>query len=110
VKGAHHRALNMTPDQFHDMRKDDDGAMQEKHADENVLVVDKRAHLPSFCAFTFKEDDPCAAAWIDFWAGSRAATLRPITHADRNTRKRQFRMFARLGSPVLLNAFLYSLA
>jgi hypothetical protein len=35
---------------------------------ENVLVVDKNAHLPSFCAFTFKEDDPCAVAWIDFWA------------------------------------------
>jgi hypothetical protein len=28
-----HRALNITPDQFHDMRKGDDGAMQEKHAD-----------------------------------------------------------------------------
>jgi hypothetical protein len=35
---------------------------------ENVLVVDKSAHLPSFCAVTFKEGDPCAVAWIDFWA------------------------------------------
>jgi hypothetical protein len=33
VEDAYHRALNITPDQFHDMRKDDDGAMQEKHAD-----------------------------------------------------------------------------
>jgi hypothetical protein len=32
VEDAYHRALNITPDQFHDMRKDDDGAMQEKHA------------------------------------------------------------------------------
>jgi hypothetical protein len=34
----------------------------------NILLVDKSVHLPSFCAFTFKEDDPCAVAWIDFWA------------------------------------------
>ena len=33
VEDGYHRALNMTPDQFHDMRKDDDGATQEKHAD-----------------------------------------------------------------------------
>jgi hypothetical protein len=33
VVDAYHRALNITPDQFHDMRKDDDGALQEKHAD-----------------------------------------------------------------------------
>jgi hypothetical protein len=33
VEDAYHRALNITPDQFHDMRKDDDGAIQEKHAD-----------------------------------------------------------------------------
>jgi hypothetical protein len=32
VKDAYHRALNITPDQFHDTRKDD-GGMQEKHAD-----------------------------------------------------------------------------
>jgi hypothetical protein len=35
---------------------------------ENVLVVDKSAHFPSFCVFTFREDDPRAVAWIDFWA------------------------------------------
>jgi hypothetical protein len=35
---------------------------------ENVLVVDKITHFPSFCAFTFREDDPRAVAWIDFWA------------------------------------------
>jgi hypothetical protein len=34
----------------------------------NVLVVDKSAHFPSFCSFTFREDDPSAVAWIDFWA------------------------------------------
>jgi hypothetical protein len=33
VEDAYHRALNMTLDQFHDMRKDDNGAMQERHAD-----------------------------------------------------------------------------
>jgi hypothetical protein len=33
VEDAYHRALKVTPDQFHDLRKDDDGAMQEKHAD-----------------------------------------------------------------------------
>jgi hypothetical protein len=71
----------------------------------NALVVDKSVHLPSFCAFTFKEDDACAVARIDFWAVERAAALTPITHADRNTRKRQFRMFARSASPHLLNAF-----
>jgi hypothetical protein len=35
---------------------------------ENVLVMDKNAPFPSFCAFTFREDDPRAVAWIDFWA------------------------------------------
>src|SRR5215469_2378805 len=35
---------------------------------ENVLVVDETAHFPSFCAFAFREDDPSAVAWIDFWA------------------------------------------
>jgi hypothetical protein len=30
VVDAYHRALNITPDQFHDMRN---GAMQERHAD-----------------------------------------------------------------------------
>jgi hypothetical protein len=68
VEDAYHRALNIMPDQFHDMRNDHGGAPQEKHAHEDVLVVDKSAHLPSFCAFIFKEDDPCAVAWIDFWA------------------------------------------
>jgi hypothetical protein len=68
VEDAYHRALNIMPDQFHDMRKNHGGALQEKHADENILVVDKSAHLPSFCAFSFKEDDPCVVAWIDFWA------------------------------------------
>jgi hypothetical protein len=33
VEDAYHRALNISPNQFHHMRKDDDGAMQEKHAD-----------------------------------------------------------------------------
>jgi hypothetical protein len=33
VEDAYHRALNVTPDQFHPMRKDDDGGMQEKHDD-----------------------------------------------------------------------------
>jgi hypothetical protein len=33
VEDAYHRALNITPDEFHEMRKDNDGAMQEKHAD-----------------------------------------------------------------------------
>jgi hypothetical protein len=33
VADAYHRALNITPDQFLDMRKDDGGAMQEKYAD-----------------------------------------------------------------------------
>jgi hypothetical protein len=32
VEDAYHRALNMTLDQFHDMRKDGNGAMQERHA------------------------------------------------------------------------------
>jgi hypothetical protein len=54
------------------MRKNHGGALQEKHADENILVVDKSAHLPSFCAFSFKEDDPCAVAWIDFWGRGAA--------------------------------------
>ena len=33
VADAYHRALNIMPDPFHDMRKDDDAAIQEKHAD-----------------------------------------------------------------------------
>jgi hypothetical protein len=33
VEDAYHRALDVTPDQFHDRQKDDDWAMQEKHAD-----------------------------------------------------------------------------
>jgi hypothetical protein len=33
VEDAYHRALNIEPDQFHDMRKDNDSARQEKHAD-----------------------------------------------------------------------------
>ncbi len=33
VEDAYHRALNITADQFHHMRRDDDGALQEKHAD-----------------------------------------------------------------------------
>jgi uncharacterized protein (DUF2461 family) len=33
VEDAYRRALNITPDQFHDMRKVDDDAMQERHAD-----------------------------------------------------------------------------
>ena len=33
VEDAYRRALNITSNQFHDMRKDDDGAMQEKHAE-----------------------------------------------------------------------------
>jgi hypothetical protein len=33
VVDAYHRALNITADQFHDMRKDDDGAMQERQDD-----------------------------------------------------------------------------
>jgi hypothetical protein len=33
VVDAYHRALNIAPDPFHDMRKDGDGAMQAKHAD-----------------------------------------------------------------------------
>ncbi len=33
VEDAYHRALNIPPDQFHGMRKDDDCGMQEKHAD-----------------------------------------------------------------------------
>ena len=32
VEDAYHRALNITADQFHIMRKDD-GALQQKHAD-----------------------------------------------------------------------------
>ena len=32
VEDAYHRALNITADQFHRMRRDDDGALQEKHA------------------------------------------------------------------------------
>jgi hypothetical protein len=43
---------------------------------ENVLVVDKITHLPSFCAFAFKEDDPRGPAWIDFWA------VEPCGNAD----------------------------
>ena len=35
---------------------------------ENVFVVDKITHFPSFCAFALREDDPRAVAWIDFWA------------------------------------------
>jgi hypothetical protein len=33
VEDAYHRALNITPDQFLGVRKDDDGTMQEMHAD-----------------------------------------------------------------------------
>ncbi len=33
MEDAYHRALNITSEQFHDMREDHDGAMQEKHAD-----------------------------------------------------------------------------
>jgi hypothetical protein len=33
VEDAYHRALNITPDQSLAVRKDDDGTMQEKHAD-----------------------------------------------------------------------------
>ena len=33
VKDAYHRALDITADQFHQMRRDDCGALQEKHAD-----------------------------------------------------------------------------
>jgi hypothetical protein len=33
VADAYHRALYMTLDQLHDMRKDGNGAMQERHAD-----------------------------------------------------------------------------
>jgi hypothetical protein len=43
---------------------------------ENVLVVDKITHYPSFCAFAFREDDPHAVAWIDFWA------VEPCSNAD----------------------------
>lgn len=43
---------------------------------ENVLIVDTRVHFPSFCAFTFRQDDPCALAWIDFWA------VEPCSNAD----------------------------
>jgi hypothetical protein len=42
----------------------------------NVLVVDKTTQFPSFCAFTFREDDPRAVAWIDFWA------VDPCSNAD----------------------------
>jgi hypothetical protein len=42
----------------------------------NVLVVDKITQFPSFCAFTFREDDPRAIAWIDFWA------VEPCSNAD----------------------------
>jgi len=42
----------------------------------NVLVVDKITRFPSFCAFTFREDDPRAIAWIDFWA------VEPCSNAD----------------------------
>ena len=43
---------------------------------ENVLVVDKITHFPSFCAFAFREDDPRALAWVDFWA------VEPCSNAD----------------------------
>jgi hypothetical protein len=33
VEDTYNRALNIAPDQFHDIRNDDDGATQEKHAD-----------------------------------------------------------------------------
>jgi hypothetical protein len=33
VEDAYHRALNITAAQFHRMRRDDDGALQEKHTD-----------------------------------------------------------------------------
>jgi hypothetical protein len=33
VDDAYRRALDIMPDQFHDMRKVDDDAMQERHAD-----------------------------------------------------------------------------
>ena len=33
VEDAYHRALGITPAQFHRMRSDDNGALQEKHAD-----------------------------------------------------------------------------
>jgi hypothetical protein len=43
---------------------------------ENVLVVDKITHFPSFCAFTFREGDPRTVARIDFWA------VEPCSNAD----------------------------
>jgi hypothetical protein len=43
---------------------------------ENVLIVDKITPFPSFCAFTFREDDPRAVAGIDFWA------VEPCSNAD----------------------------
>jgi hypothetical protein len=33
VEDAYHRALDITADQFHRMRRNDRGALQEKHAD-----------------------------------------------------------------------------
>lgn len=35
---------------------------------ENVLIVDQVSRLPTFCTFSFKEDDPSTVTWIDFWA------------------------------------------
>jgi hypothetical protein len=69
---------------------------------DNVLIVDKSVHFP-FCAFTFRQDDPYALTWIDFWAVELCSNA-SITRADGNTQKRQFGMFARPNSRLLLSA------
>jgi hypothetical protein len=34
----------------------------------DVLVVDPARDLPTFCALAYRDDNPSAVAWIDFWA------------------------------------------
>jgi len=72
----------------------------------NVLVVDKITQFPSFCAFTFSEDDPRAVAWIDFWA------VEPCSNADADyTRGQKYADEAiwhvrRTGQPALIECIL----
>lgn len=51
------------------------------------LIVNRPGDLPTFCAFTYQDDNPSVVAWIDFWAvepcGSHEADyLRGQCYAD----------------------------
>jgi hypothetical protein len=53
----------------------------------DMLVIDCLADLPTFCAFTFQDENRSVVTWIDFWAvepcGSHEADyLRGQRYAD----------------------------